>query len=135
MQTERSAAPPAGHVTTCPQYVSSIQLGRAPGPGAGSDSLVGSSLLGLTRPLQEEEGGELDREGGGGLSGYILDTDTGPANCFHGTEQQEDSEELGSLYRTISRKQILSKAGQSNITDPSWPTNSQPHFEFHSTPN
>jgi len=115
------------HVMTNSNYVANISFSKdsSDRKTSNADSLVTNSLLVLTAPRFRKEEDEKAK-----LSGYILDENSNE-NSF---DQQQDSssskngssqifpsaildtnDELTNLYKTISRKQILSKVQHSSF--------------------
>ena len=104
------------HVMTNSQYVSNVTFNKKISDGSSKisaastrDSLVTSSLLKFTsHKLEEEEKGQL--------SGYILDDGEDHERAKHlrtealfNSSTVDSNDELTNLYKTISRKKILSK--------------------------
>ena len=139
-KVEREVEPPY-HVMTNSQYVTSVAFNKKISDGsskisAGStrDSLVTSSLLKFTsHKLEDEEKGKL--------SGYILDDEQDNERAkhrrtdelFNSSSVVDSNDELTNLYKTISRKQILSKV-QSGAYSQHRPDPHRPHLPPQSRP-
>ena len=113
----------AYHVMTNSQYVTNVSFNKKTSDGSSKlsttsttgDSLVTSSLLKFTsNKFEDEEKGQL--------SGYILDDNHGAERAKHRRTEEmfnssvvDSNDELTNLYKTISRKQILSKVQSGNF--------------------